>query len=393
MNNIKIIILLILITILIIIIFEIYDNVINYDYLYIDEYGMNTLNISDRWKIRIKCLKVYNSIKHDYCYKNFIYPLPNYNKNDLIFVNIASYRDSECNNTIKSLIINSDNWKNLRIVVCEQNSKDDKSCLYNLDTKYLSIINLIQLSYKDARGPTYARYLIQQQYNSEEYYLQIDSHTIFEKSWDTKLKKTLNELPNKSCLTQYLPDYEIGKTKTDIKLRSNLKVHKICSLDGFTRIRSDKIDTSNIDTYKNTKPYTCNAWSACFSFSKGDICKDAPIDCYTPDVFFAEEMDITLRLYTRGWNFYAPNYPIAYTNFNRNYRKTFWNKKEYNKNITMCSRLRIHYRLGTLPNYIKKIIENQYPMLLCDVDKFKLGNLRTLSDYEKLIGFNFVNEK
>ncbi len=58
----------------------------------------------------------------------------------------------------------------------------------------------------------------------------------------------------------------------------------------------------------------------------------------------------------------------------------------------MCSRLRIHYRLGTLPNYIKEIIENQYPMLLCDIDKFQLGNFRTLSDYEKLIRFNFVNE-
>jgi hypothetical protein len=106
-------------------------------------------------------------------------------------------------------------------------------------------------------------------------------------------------------------------------------------------------------------------------------------------------MDICLRLFTRGWNFYAPNYPIAYTNFNRSYRETFWEKKGlgYDKNITLCSRLRIHYRLGTLPENIRTIIENKYPNLLNDVNKFVLGNERNLKDYEKLIGFNFITEK
>ena len=106
-------------------------------------------------------------------------------------------------------------------------------------------------------------------------------------------------------------------------------------------------------------------------------------------------MDICLRLFTTGWNFYSPNYPIAYTNFNRGYRDTFWQKKGlgYNKNITLCSRLRIHYRLGTLPYKIRELIENEYPELLIDVDKFILGSVRNLTDYEKLIGFNFITEK
>ena len=47
--------------------------------------------------------------------------------------------------------------------------------------------------------------------------MQIDSHTIFEKDWDSKLIQTLNELPPKSCLTQYLPDYNIGEFKTTPK--------------------------------------------------------------------------------------------------------------------------------------------------------------------------------
>lgn len=357
------------------------------NYINMDENDYNKLNISERWKYRSECLNKFNEFKNDYSIKKYIYPLPSKKNNGLIFVNIASYRDIECHKTIKSLITNCNNWKNLRIYVCQQNSVEDIDCIHGLDKKYYDILNVLRLSYIDARGPTWARFLIQQRYSGEQYYLQIDSHTIFEKDWDMKLINTLNNLPEKSCLTQYLPEYEIGKIKTIPKLRSELKVTHICPMDGFTRISSKHVDVNS----KYNVPFISNGWSGCFSFSSGDICIDAPIDCYTPDVFFGEEMDIAIRLFTRGWNFYSPNYPIAYTNFNRNYRDTFWEKKGigYNKNITLCSRLRIHYRLGTLPKYLQLLIEEKYPELLIDCEKFSLGKEKTLKDYEKIIGFNF----
>ena len=366
------------------------------NYLTMDETDFNILSIQERWKYRSECLNYFENLKNDYSIKSFIYPLPECQDNNLIFINIASYRDPECPKTVMSLIENSSNWKNLRIYICEQNADEDPTCSKLISQKYKEIIKILKIDYSKARGPTWARFLIQQQYAGEEYYLQIDSHTLFEKNWDTKLINTLNYLnqqnnsKNKCCLTQYLPDYQIGSFKTESKLRANLKVSKICSLDGFTRINALYIDPS-IDY---TEPFISNGWSGCFSFSRGNICSDAPIDCYTPDVFFGEEMDITLRLYTRGWNFYSPNYPIAYTNFNRDYRDTFWKKNGlgYDKNITLCSRLRIHYRLGTLPLYIRQIIENEYPELLIEVHKFTLGKQRTLKDYENLIGYSFTIE-
>jgi len=382
------IIFVIIIIILIIIILKILKNssFVNIDdYMSMTEEDFNLLSIPIRWKHRTAAIKYFQNFKNDYKLTNYT-NLPESKKNNLIFINLASYRDPECNNTIKNIILNCNNWKNLRIYVCQQNSDEDIDALYNLPDEYKSIVFVNRISYLDARGPTYARYLIQQNYNSEEYYLQIDSHTLVEKDWDYKLKKSLRKLPDNSCLTQYLPDYEIGQNKTDSKLRGPLNVSRICALDGFTRINAEYIDPHK----KYKQPFKSNGWSGCFSFSGGDICKDAPIDPYTPDVFFGEEMDICLRLYTRNWNFYSPNYPIAYTNFDRSYRETFWEKKGkgYNKNITLCSRLRIHYRLGTLPSNIKLPKE-----LLIDCDKFTLGNNRTLSDYEKLIGMKFKLEK
>ena len=361
----------------------------NTNYLTMTEDDFNKLDVITRWKYRSECLNKFNLIKHNYNKRAHYLP-PRAKNNNLIFVNIASYRDPECCKTILSLILNCSNWENLRIVVCEQNSEEDKPYNYNINPMFSKIIKCIKMSYRDARGPTWARFLIQQQYSGEQYYLQIDSHTIFEKNWDKLLIDSLNNLPEKSCLTQYLPDYDIGSFKTNKKLRSNLIVSRICSLDGFTRINANYVDPN----IKYDKPFESCGWSGCFSFSSGNICNDAPIDCYTPDVFFGEEMDICLRLFTRGWNFYAPNYPIAYTNFNRSYRDTFWQKKGlgYDKNITLCSRLRFHYRLGTLPLHLRHEIEEKYPELLIEVDKFKLGNVRTLSDYEKLIKYSFQNE-
>ena len=246
-------------------------------------------------------------------------------------------------------------------------------------------ITVLRLHYTEAKGPTWARFLIQQEYSGEKYNLQIDSHTRFEENWDIKLIEQLNMLPEKSCLTQYLPEYNIDKEiQNKSRLRNSLVVKKISALDGFTRINSEYI---TIKDYKT--PFKSNAYSGCFAFSNGNINYDAPIDPYTPNLFFGEEMDITLRLYTRGWNFYSPSIPIAYTNFSRDYRNTFWKGNHYKKELRLLSRLRVHYSLCTLPGYIREIIETKCPELLIDLDNFELGTDRTVYDYSKLIGFYF----
>jgi hypothetical protein len=365
-----------------------FDNLIK-DYLTYSENNFKKISPDKRWDIRIKVLENYEELKNNYNLINIKKLNYNETKNNKIFVSIASFRDPECNHTINSLITKAFNKNNLRIVVCEQNMLNDKSALIG-NENYTNLIHIIKLHADEAKGPTYARFLIQQLYNNEEYYLQIDSHTLFEQNWDQKLISSLNLLDNKSCITQYLPEYSIkSKNKKSYSVRDGLKVIKISALDGFTRINSNFIE--NIDYSKDLNE--ANAWSACFSFSKGNICLDAPIDPYTPELFFGEEMDITLRLYTRNWKFYSPNYPIAYTNFNRNYRNTFWNKKTYNKKLSLLSKLRLSYRLNILPNNYKILIKEKYPMLINDIDKYSLGNIKTLEDYEYLIEENFIPDE
>jgi hypothetical protein len=71
-------------------------------------------------------------------------------------------------------------------------------------------------------------------------------------------------------------------------------------------------------------------------------------------------MDILARMFTRGWKVYAPSKPICFTNFNREYRPTFWENPDQAP-CDYLSRLRLYYRFGYLndiPNELKIGLHN-----------------------------------
>jgi hypothetical protein len=259
-------------------------------------------------------------------------------KSNQIFISIASYRDPECPKTVENIINNATHPQNLTICVYEQNGPDDIS-VSDLDKNTLSNSNIIleTVSYEKAMGPNWARYLIQKKWDNQEYYLQIDSHTMFVKDWDTILIKMLTTLPELSVLTQYPPEYDIDKrTFNTKKLRSGLYVEGINPKDGFTRIQSEYYKGRR----NKSTPFKSEAWGACFSFSKYHILMDAPYDPYLPYLFFGEELDITLRLFTRGWQFFSPHKNVVFTSFKRAHRNTFWGDHNPIKRKEMTRRTR-----------------------------------------------------
>ncbi len=284
-----------------------------------------------------------------------------------LFVSIASYRDPELEYTISDLLkrLSPESDLNIRIVILDQNTEEEYEKNHEkfntILEEFKSTIKLEHyfLIFTNAKGPVHARYLIQKYYANETYYMQIDSHTRFLQNWDNVLINMLNILPNKSIITQYPPNYKnIGDeysytTDFNHKLRSGLYIKKF-GPEGFTRITSDYISS------KSNYPYTSRSWAACFSFSLGDIINDAPYINYEY-LFFGEELDITLRLYTKGYNFFSPNITVVNTYFNREYRRTYWKDVKINNDVLIDSRKNLKLNL---------------------FDSNYLGNIRSLSDYE-----------
>ena len=315
-----------------------------------------------------------------------------------IFVSIASYRDPEVIRTVTNLITNSSNPKNLYIYVLEQNGNTDPSVSgINPQLLKLSNVDVETINYLEAKGPNWARYLIQKKWNKQEYYLQIDSHTLFIKNWDTILIEMLQLLNNdKAVLTQYPPEYDLNTGIFDTSiLRSELYVEGIKSKDNFTRIQSEYTTKST----NTSKPFTSEAWGACFSFSKSCILRDAPCDPYLPYLFFGEELDITLRLYTRGWKFYSPNKSIVFTSFKRSHRRTIWSDHNVSnrKEIETLSRLRLYKKFGfdwlikTITGLDNKSFDKSFGLLKKNIEKFNLGDVKTLNDYQNFAGIDFKN--
>jgi [Skp1-protein]-hydroxyproline N-acetylglucosaminyltransferase len=292
---------------------------------------------------------------------------------DTIFVSIASYRDSELPKTIENLIKNAKEPNLLKIVVFEQNDESDQS-IYGIYPS--EQVQVIRCHFSEAKGPNYARAIIQKEYKNEKYFLQIDSHTRFINYWDVHLKHLLDLVPEPSVLTQYPPEYSLNSNDLNTEsIRSGLYIQGFGLKDRFTRIQSDIINLKN----KRNYPYTSKAWAACFSFSKGSIVKDAPYDISLEHLFFGEELDITLKLYTRGYYFFSPHYTIVFTLFKRNHRRTYWqdipvserSSSELNSRNKLWKRI-LNYEIGP----------NSY------------GTIRTIDDYKKFACIeSFIDSK
>jgi hypothetical protein len=297
--------------------------------------------------------------------------------NGKIFLSVASYRDPQCPLTILDAISKASKPENLVIVVCQQNDLADTQCKLPEEKTRGATVKYIVIPHTEAKGPCWARFCINQMWDGEEYYLQIDSHTRFVDSWDTKCIQGLKQAQgtkgdNLVCLTNYVSTFNINTGEIEINpLRGPMYIESVDQTDGFDRYNSKYSNTTLI------APVESKGWSGCFAFGPSQMLIDAPYDPYTPFLFFGEEMDIFARLYTRGWLMYVPHIPICFTIFDRSYRKTFWEHPDQ-ASIVPWSKIRLYERFGILSKESKEKIP---PEVLLDKEKFSLGTVKTFEQF------------
>jgi len=127
-----------------------------------------------------------------------------------IFVSIASYRDSECQKTVRDLIAKARHPERLILGICEQNYSSDEPCVdTGTMSKLQNQIRVHRIAAVDAKGPAYARAIIENELyspNETELFLQIDSHMRFTKHWDLQCIKELQFCPHDKCLLTMYPE-------------------------------------------------------------------------------------------------------------------------------------------------------------------------------------------
>ena len=302
-----------------------------------------------------------------------------------IFISIASYQDLLLPITINSAYTNAKFKENLRFGIVDQ-------CNVRLDFSKAKIkdqITYLHIEPKNARGPCWARSLAQTLMNDEEYFLQVDSHTTFEKDWDEYLIKyiqTIKKDHKKPVISAYPRGFEIVDFNKKIfrKLQEDDHSTHVMILDKEKSFKDGYFSMQKGLPSSSKSIYKGFLLSAGFLFAESEMVEQVP---YDPNLYFeGEETTMALRLFTNGFDiFHIPRIPLfhCYVDYsNEAKRPMHWNEEENKDRTVKWQELQSRSK-----ERISKIITGDMK------GSFGLGLDRSLDDYKELSGIDIKNRK
>lgn len=297
-----------------------------------------------------------------------------------IFVQIASFRDSQLLPTLRDMIDKADEPENLKICICWQHSKEDAWDTldeYINDDRFI----IVDVTAEESKGVCWARHLIQQKYNGEDFTLQLDSHHRFVNGWDTELKNEILQLQlqgySKPLLTGYITSYHPSLPESKWGKEPWQMVFDRFTPDGVIFFKPAPITDWNNKKY----PVSARFYSAHFCFTLGIFCKEVQHD---PRYYFhGEEITIGVRAFTYGYDLFHPHKIIAYHEFSRDYRPdkhwdTYSNWNNHNKKTYGLMR----ELLG---------IDGEACTETELYGEYGIGRVRSIADWEEYAGVRFSN--
>ena len=291
-----------------------------------------------------------------------------------IFVQIAAYRDPQLIPTIENMLENAKKPKNLVIGVARQfhpeDGFDDLS-KYEKDKRF----RILNIPYTESKGVCWARHQVQQLYGGEEYTLQIDSHMRFEKNWDEEMIKMIKQLQKKGhkkpLLTGYVSSFD-PDNDPDARVREPWRM----AFDRFTPEGVVFFLPETIPGWQEMKqPVPARFYSAHYCFTLGQFSTEVQHD---PEFYFhGEEISITVRAYTHGYDLFHPHKVLIWHEYTRKGRTKQWDDdKDWYLRNTAC-----HVKNRQLLGVDGEKYDGDYSEWF--------GTERTIRDYEKYAGLIF----
>ena len=292
-----------------------------------------------------------------------------------IFVQIASYRDPQLIPTIENMLENSKRPKNLRIGVARQFHPDDKFddlSKFENDSRF----RILNIPHEEAEGVCWARNLVQQLYQDEEYTLQIDSHMRFAPNWDDEMIKMVKQLQKKGHKKPLLTGY-VSSFDPDNDPQGRVQEPWRMVFDRFIPEGAVFFLPETIPGWKDMKePVPARFYSAHYAFTLGQFTKEVQ---HNPEYYFhGEEISISARAYTCGYDLFHPHKVLIWHEYTRKGRTKQWDddKKWVDRNNKSHLLNRKLFGMDGLEQE-----GHDGP--------FGFGSERSLRDYEKYAGLLF----
>lgn len=341
-------------------------------------------------------------------------------KDNTIYVALGTYRDPFCPMTIKSLFKQAEHPERLYIGLFQQNcfekkcrtgvlvggviedTSTDPNC-YDLfcaseegiasNACNTDQIRLFNVNESESLGPYMARYLGAKFYGGEQYYLQIDSHSEFSVHWDTKLVKMVTDAPAKKPVISTYPPGQEGHWQDSIGYRICDSEFAAAQIEWqIIRLGSSLSFDKSIPAVPKYAPFV----AAGFFFTYADFLHEVPFDPLLPWIFMGEEISMSSRLWTAGYDIFSPTMNVLNHYYVRRHYPKFWEtvnryfKKPIHNDLVEMVIKRCKNMLG-YPECHADLVN---PVsVLYRVDDWGMGNKRSYDSYLKMVGIEPISKK
>ena len=307
--------------------------------------------------------------------------------NELIFISIASYRDIQLIPTIQDLLLKAQAPTLLRFGICWQHDPDDPPLPFADDAQ----IRVLDVDWRHSRGACWARAEIMKLWQGEQYFLQVDSHCRFAQDWDTKLIRMMAQTgSSKPLLSTYAYPFTPVMTglpgTEDLSGEAQLMAIDTFSHDGIPQLKPLPIPRVG----ERTRPMRARFLAAGFLFTLGEFVEEVP---YDPQLyFFGEEISMTLRAFTSGFDLFHPVEQVVWHDYMRTYAVRHWDNHN-TPDATEGSDARRNFQLLDRISRAKIVQQLQGPALAEGQSvggRFGLGSARSRKEYEQYAGISFA---
>lgn len=327
---------------------------------------------------------------------------------ETIFVQMASYRDSQLIPTLVDMVSQAASATGLRAVVCWQHATNERLAEFVANGFELrnarlgresfaihelsfggAVIELIDVPHLSSQGVCWARNQIQRQYRSERYTLQLDSHHRFVRKWDVMLVEMLESLRAdslKPVLTAYPPSFEPDNDPAGRAQWPTALTFERFDADGFWVLGSSYIGASEV----LDRPVPGRFYAAGFAFADGSFAVEVPHD---PAYFFqGEEMSIAARAFTHGYDFYHPHRIVVWHQYLRAGCPKMWDDHSDAAKRSGEIELTWHERAARAIERNRRLFAVDHAEAhAVEFGLYGFGNRRTVAQYERLAGLELCS--
>lgn len=289
--------------------------------------------------------------------------------------------DNELEQTILSCFLQSDNPGDITIGLA---FIGDYNFYKTFNDKFKNSDN-IKTSFHELEGNHgvgKARILAASKYDNEDYFLQIDSHMHFAKSWDTQLIKKIGQAKAKFKIDKVILTAYAGSYKYEHVGNDNYSIKILQDRFGYNEWISQefRIEQGSIPLWTYTMDESLEDFilmpkvSAHMMFADGSLAKNLHIS--ENIIFWEEEILQAIELISDGYLLVYPGINCYLYHLNRD---QIWNHKGYRKD-----NIELHEDLGLSWEDSSTKIKNNFLSYIKD-------NPEKVDKYQKYIGFNLLD--